>query len=276
MASAKPGRRLIVTADDFGRSASINAAVIQAYRQGILTCASLMVNGDCVDEAVALARESPELGVGLHLTLCCGKATLEADEIPGLVNEDGTLPHSAVAAGFAYYFSDGLREQLRQEIAAQFQKFEATGLPCDHVNGHLHLHMHPTVLPLVIEEAKRHGVRAMRWTRPVETEWKLGRGRWFYRQSHWTIFRGLSKRAIGVMRAQGMRSADRVFGLMEDSRVTEEFILRLIPELPSGNSELYSHPSLDEFRREYDALVSARVKQSIAEQGIELIRYQDL
>ena len=90
------------------------------------------------------------------------------------------------------------------------------------------------------------------------------------------IFRTLSKRARPLMQAEAIRSADRVFGLLEDSRVTEEFILNLLAELPPGNSELYSHPSLDEFRHEYDALVSARVKQSIAEQGIELIRYQDL
>ena len=276
MASAKPGRRLIVTADDFGRSASINAAVIQAHCEGILTCASLMVNGDAFDEAVALAKANPKLGVGLHLTLCCGKATLDADEIPDLVNDDGSLPHSAVAAGFAYYFSRGLREQLRKEIAAQFQRFESTGLPCDHVNGHLHFHIHPTVLPLVIEEAKRHDIRALRWTHPVKTEWKLGRGHWLYRRSHWMVFRTLSKRARPLMQAEAIRSADRVFGLLEDSRVTEKFILNLLPELPPGNSELYSHPSLDEFRHEYDALVSARVKQSIAEQGIELIRYQDL
>jgi chitin disaccharide deacetylase len=269
-------RRLIVTADDFGRSASINSAVIQAHREGVLTCASLMVNGDSFNEAVSLAKQNPKLGVGLHLTLCCGKATLGPDEIPDLINLDGTLPHSAVAAGFAYYFSRGLREQLRTEITAQFQKFASTGLPCDHVNGHLHFHLHPTVLPLVIEAAKIHGVRAIRCTHPVATEWNLGRGRWFYRKSHWHIFRALSKRAARVIQSDRMHSADRVFGLLEDSRIIEEFVLKLLPELPAGNSELYSHPSLDEFRHEYDALVSARVKQSIAEQGIDLIRYQDL
>jgi chitin disaccharide deacetylase len=149
-------------------------------------------------------------------------------------------------------------------------------LPCDHINGHLHFHLHPTVLPLVIAAAKMHGVRPIRCTHPVETEWKLGRGRWFYRASHWRIFRTLSKRAARVMQSEGMRRADRVFGLLEDSRVTEEFILKLLPELPAGNSELYSHPSLDEFRHEYHALVSVRVKHAIAEQGIELIRCQDL
>jgi len=56
-ASAAP-RRLIVNADDFGRSASINQAVIRAHREGILTSASLMVNEPACDEAAALAREN--------------------------------------------------------------------------------------------------------------------------------------------------------------------------------------------------------------------------
>jgi hopanoid biosynthesis associated protein HpnK len=235
-----------------------------------------MVTGDAFEEAVQFAKENPPLGVGLHLTLCCGKATLGAEEIPDLVNEDGTLPHSAVAAGFAYHFSRGLRDQLQKEIAAQFQKFEETGLRCDHVNGHLHFHMHPSVSPMVIDEAKRHGVRGIRLTRPVEIEKKLGRGRWFYRASHWLIFRALSKRSEAVMRREGMRHPEQVFGLLEDSRVTEAFILKLLGNLPAGNSELYSHPSLDEFRHEYEGLLSPRVKATVAEQGIELIRYQDL
>ena len=75
-------RRLIVNADDFGRSASINQAVVRAHREGILTTTSLMVNEPAFEEAVALARENPMLGVGLHLTLLCGHSTLPPDIIP--------------------------------------------------------------------------------------------------------------------------------------------------------------------------------------------------
>jgi len=54
---------LIVNADDFGGSASINEAVIRAHYDGILTSASLMVNEPGFAEAVKLARENPTLGV---------------------------------------------------------------------------------------------------------------------------------------------------------------------------------------------------------------------
>jgi hypothetical protein len=46
--------------------------------------------------------------------------------------------------------------------------------------------------------------------------------------------------------------------------------------LPAGDSELYSHPSLDEFRNELDAWISPRVRERVNALGIQLIRYQDL
>src|SRR5208283_4089174 len=94
-----PPRRLIVNADDFGRSASINQAVIRAHREGILTTASLMVNEPACEEAVALARENPTLGVGLHLTLLCGHSALPPEQIPGLVNANGEFTDSPAGAG---------------------------------------------------------------------------------------------------------------------------------------------------------------------------------
>ena len=67
-----------------------------------------------------------------------------------------------------------------------------------------------------------------------------------------------------------------VFGLLQNARVDEPFITNLLPQLPGGDSELYSHPSLDEFKHEFDALVSPAIKKLVREQNIELIRYQDL
>ena len=138
-----PNRRLIVNADDFGLSQSVNEAVIRAHRDGILTSASLMVNEPGCGEAVKLARENPRLGVGLHLTLLMGHSALPPGKIPDLVNTRGEFSNSPVGAGMSYFFKHSLREQLRAEIHAQFEKFRATGLPLDHVNGHLHLHLHP-------------------------------------------------------------------------------------------------------------------------------------
>ncbi len=277
MASAKAPRRLIVNADDFGRSRSINQAVIDAHRRGILTTASLMVNGEAAGEAVELARQNPRLGVGLHLTLCCGTSALPAGRIPALVDSAGAFRESPVAAGMVYFFSPAARRQLALEIAAQFDRFEQTGLALDHVNGHLHFHLHPAVFALLQPELTRRKARAIRLTRdPLEVDWPLGSGRWFYRLSHALIFQSLSARAQPFVDRSRIAHTRFVFGLLENALVREDYILKLLAQLPEGDSELYSHPSLHEFKEEYDALVSPRVLEAIRAGGIELIRYQDL
>ena len=275
--AAPEKRRLIVNADDFGRSHSINEAVIRAHRHGILTSASLMVNEPACGKAVTLAGENPRLGVGLHLVLLQGHSALPPEKIPGLVNARGEFSNSPVGTGMNYFFKRRLREQLRAEIHAQFEKFHATGLPLDHVNGHLHLHLHPTVFKILMDDADKLGIRHFRLTRDcLARSRRMANGRWFYRVSHAAIYAWLSRRAREPLRRRGIRHAQITFGLLQNARVDEDYILKLLPELPPGDSELYSHPSLDEFKHEFDALVSPRVEEQTKQLGIELIRYQDL
>jgi hopanoid biosynthesis associated protein HpnK len=270
-------RRLIVNADDFGLSQSVNAAVVRAHRDGILTSASLMVNEPGFDEAVKLAKENPKLGVGLHLTLLMGHSALSPEKIPGLVNSRGEFSGHPLAAGLNYFFKKDLREQLRAEIHAQFEKFRATGMPLDHVNGHLHLHLHPVVFKILMEDSEKLGVRRLRLTRDcLARSRKMSRGHLFYKMFHAAIFEFLSHRARKPLAEKKIRHAQITFGLLQNARVDENYVLKLLPELPPGDSELYSHPSLDEFRHEFDALVSPRAKEQIKKLGVELIRYQDL
>src|SRR6266511_432980 len=120
-------RKLIMTADDFGASAAVNAAVLRAHREGVLTSASLMVTGDAAGEAVALARATPSLAIGLHVALADARPALPA-----------------------------------REVQTQFERFAATGLALAHVDGHHHLHLHPAVFPLVARLASRFGAQGIR------------------------------------------------------------------------------------------------------------------
>jgi hopanoid biosynthesis associated protein HpnK len=270
-------RRLIVNADDFGLSHSVNEAVIRAHREGILTSASLMVNESGFDEAVKIAKENPSLGVGLHLTLLHGHSALPPEKIPGLVNSSREFSNSPVAVGMNYFFNRSLREQLRSEIYAQFGKFQAAGLPLDHVNGHLHFHLHPVVFKILTDNSEKLGICRMRLTRDcLSRSRKTSSGHLFYKISHATIFEILSSRARKALASKKIRHAQITFGLLQNARVDEDYLLKLLPELPDGDSELYSHPSLGEFKHEFDALVSPRVKELVKKLGITLIRYQDL
>jgi hopanoid biosynthesis associated protein HpnK len=270
-------RRLIVNADDFGRSPSINQAVIRAHREGILTSASLMLNEIAFAEAVDLARQNPKLGIGLHLTFLVGHSALPPEKIPGLVNSQREFGNHPFSVGLKYFFKSHLREQLRAEIHAQFEKFNSTGLKLDHVNGHLHFHLHPTIFKILMEDSEKLGIRHLRLTRDcLARSRKMSRGKFFTRLTHATIFEILSRRSRKILDAKKIRHAQITFGLLQDARVDEDYILKLLPELPPGDSELYSHPSLDKFKHEFAALVSPRVKEEIKTLGIELIRYQDL
>jgi len=104
----------------------------------------------------------------------------------------------------------------------------------------------------------------------------LARGRFLYRTSHAVIYAILSMLERGRFAARGIKHTHQVFGLLQDSLVDENYVSKLLPFLPAGDSELYSHPSLDEFKHEFDALISPRVKDLVTREKIQLIRYQDL
>lgn len=270
-------RRLIVNADDFGRSAKINEAVIRAHEDGILTTASLMVTGEAFAEAVALAKAHPRLGVGLHLTLICGRSALAPHLIPGLVAPNGEFRDTPASTGFRYFSRPELRAQLAAEIAAQVAKFHATGLMLDHVNGHLHFHLHPTVFGILMGNVVNWNIRRLRLTRdPLGPNWRLAKGRWAYRLSHALVFGLLSAWARPALDRHRIKYTDAVFGLLQNGLVDEQFILGLVPNLQPGTVELYSHPSMHTFKNEFDALVSSRVKEALTSNHVELIRYQDL
>ncbi len=184
----------------------MNEAVIRAHREGILTTASLMVNEPAFDEAVKLAKENPKLGVGLHLTLLMGHSTLPPEKIPGLVNSRGEFSNSPVSTGMNYFIKRSLREQLCAEIHAQFEKFHATGLKLDHLNGHLHIHLHPTIFGILMADSEKLRIRHLRLTRDcLARSRRMTSGHWFYRVSHAAIYEWLSSRAREPLRQRNIK-----------------------------------------------------------------------
>src|SRR5690348_12321713 len=83
---------LIVNADDFGMTEGHNNAILDAHRSGIVTSSSLLANGYAFDHAVALAKQTPTLGIGVHLTLTEGLPV--ASKVNTLLGPDGKFPLS--------------------------------------------------------------------------------------------------------------------------------------------------------------------------------------
>jgi hopanoid biosynthesis associated protein HpnK len=278
-------RRLIVTADDFGRDKAINEAVEKAHRDGVLSCASLMVRAPAAADAVARTRRLPGLRVGLHLVLIDGTPVLPPSELGGLVRGDGRFDDNQFRAALRWFFAHGIRHRLGAEIRAQFEAFRATGLTLDHVNAHQHMHLHPTIARLVVEIGRDFGMRAVRL--PEEPAAPLRRA--FPSERYGTP---LHQPAVAALRRRlrraGLAFNDQVFGIAWSGAMVEERILALLPHLPPGVTELYCHPAVGTtpalaaampgYRHadELAALLSPAVRQRIAELGISVVGYGDL
>ncbi len=229
-------KHLILTGDDFGRSSAVNEAIERHHRAGVLTQASLMVNEPGVDEAVRIARRNPALCVGLHLTLC-----------NGLAADGSRLMPSPAFAGLRYAFQRKLAAPLAVEIAAQFARFHALGCAPSHVDGHTHLHLHPTILRVLIPHLA--GFQLLRLVREPGNFSPVA-----------LIFRALSAAAA---RHIPCRAANRVLGLRNTGRMTGNRLAALIRGLPSGLSEIYFHPGAEPAEPDFAALREVLIAEKI-------------
>ena len=275
-------RFAIITGDDFGFSAEVNQGIIQAHERGILTSASLMVTGEAFEEAVRMARLHPRLGVGLHLVVSSGRPALAPQQVPHLVGSSGRFPSQLVKAGLRYQFSPAARRELTLEIRAQLEKFRRTGLKLSHVDGHQHMHMHPVVLGTLIDLAGEFEIRAIRLPREELTiAVRLDRSRLLTKCACSWVFGWLRRWAGAQLRSARIEFADRVYGLLQTGRMTEEYLLELIPRIPAGRVEIYSHPTLavgrddprGASRAQFDALLSPGVRQALISSGFQLTTY---
>jgi chitin disaccharide deacetylase len=285
---------LIVTADDFGLASQVNEAIEAAHRHGILTAASLMVAGAAAADAVRRARSLPSLKVGLHLALVDSRPVSSTASVPDLVDAAGNFRQDMVATSIAIASSRKVRRQVALEIAAQFERFQATGLRLDHVDAHKHFHLHPIVAALVCRIGRQYGMQALR--APVEpagpvrcAEQALApatRERAnLSRISVW-LTRRFATKLQRQIRGQGFKTADQVFGLAWSGALNAARLCALVPYLPEGLTEIYCHPATADtfaggapgyrYCDELAALLEPRVAAAVHASDVRLTAYSDL
>jgi hopanoid biosynthesis associated protein HpnK len=282
-------KSVIFTADDFGLSDALNGAVLLAHRQGLLRSASLMAAGPRIQAALSLARDLPGLCLGVHLTLIQGQPVLPPQEIPHLVTPGGGFALNPVATGWRYFYRSGLLPEIRRELAAQIETVLGAGLPLWHLNGHLNLHLHPRIFPVVVDLARDYGIPAVRLAREDwRTTLALAPDRPWPKIAQGIIFTLLCRRAARLARAAGLICNDHLFGLLNDGRLTEDYLVGLVPRLKPGVTEIYCHPALypdlelkrwgPHYRRreELEALLSPRLKESLGQAGVTVTDFREL
>lgn len=153
-------KKLIITADDYGMSRAVNDAIDAGIKAGLITSTNVMTNMPLYKEAVKL-KENPNISVGLHWVLACGKPVLSREEISTLVAENGEFyPYPE--------FRSRLRkkqisfDEIKKELVAQYNLyFDLMGQP-DYWNTHQNTHVDFGIYRLFVDTAAELGIYKMR------------------------------------------------------------------------------------------------------------------
>ena len=286
-------RSLIVNADDFGYSERVNAAVLRAHRDGILTTASLMVAEPGFEEAIAMARTHPALGIGLHVAATYDRPLLPSAEIPALVGSDGKFGRDPFLTGLRYAFSRTAQAQLRREMEAQFARFASTGLPWDHADGHQHFHLHPIVWANFLDLCDQYGVHRLRLPREALRPHLRVQGQTPAFNTLAALFlQLLSRRCLRMLEARRSREnkpfvvCDQVYGNYQTGNMTTDYTLRILEQIQSPLNEIYYHPGAPYARRlpsdqrhdgiedvELAALLAPEVRARVESLSLQLSTY---
>ncbi len=247
--------RVIVNADDLGRTPGINDGIFAAHERGLVSSATMMVAYPAAREAAARLAGYPALGIGLHVALSGGPPVLPAAELPSLVDDQGRF------ANHPDLFDDLDRGEIAAEVEAQFAKFrELTGRLPTHLDGHHHAHRHPLVLEAVMAVALREGL-------PV---------------------RNASPAVAAKLRAAGIVTTDVFIERFYAAEARLGPLLEIIEGLAPGVTEVMCHPARvdDELRQgssyvddrevELAVLTDARAKQALEQKGARLIHFGSL
>jgi chitin disaccharide deacetylase len=288
-------RRLIVNADDFGFTAGINRAIVEAHTHGIVTSSTLMANGRAFEDAVRSATTIPRLSVGCHVVLIDGEPVLNADLSSLTTADSGGVRFRDGLKSFAVRALTGHLNprEIEAEASAQIRKLQSAGVSVSHVDTHKHTHLFPSVLRPLLSAARACGVRAVRNPfgprKPLKSSELLTRPNLWTRYAEVRILRTLAAKFHEAAKREGVVTPDGTLGVVVTGALDEELFRAIAAVIPDGTWEFVCHPGYND-----DDLKSAktRLRQSretelhvltmpeagelLLSQGIALISYNDL
>jgi len=274
---------LIVNADDFGLTDGTNKAIIDCFNNGIVRSASIMPTGKAFDGAILLAKQHPQLSVGVHLTLVGEKPVLLSRKVPTLVNMEGNFHNSQKEFIYKYLIRKVSIKEVKDELEAQIAKVSEAGVKLTHLDSHQHLHILPGIIDIVIGLAVKYRIKNIR----VPLEWSNAsiKPKNFF-------LNVLSLQARKKILKAGLGCADHFWGLQKSGRINEAALFNFIANCRPGTTEMMCHPAYidDVYREEYipyyketgfihkpedevAALTSKKIIAMLKENGVGLIGF---
>ncbi|MGA2416462.1 MAG: ChbG/HpnK family deacetylase [Candidatus Sulfotelmatobacter sp.] len=289
-------RRLVVNADDFGFTAGVNRAIVEAHTRGIVTSSTLMANGRAFEDAVKLAKTVPALGIGCHVVLIDGEPVLDRENLPTLVST--RLSSREFRDGLKAFAARALTGRLNAraleaEAEAQIRRIQAAGITVTHVDTHKHTHLFPAVLRPLLRAARACGVQAIRNPfgprRPLRSSDLLARPSLWTRYAEVKVLRALAGKFRRAAMQAGFATPDGTLGVVVTGALDERLFRSIAAVIPEGTWEFVCHPGyndadlksantrLRESREtELRLLTLPEVRNLLLYSGIELISYREL
>ncbi len=289
-------RRLIVNADDFGFTAGVNRAIVEAHTRGIVTSSTLMANARAFADAIVSAKTVPRLSVGCHIVLIDGEPILDAKQIPSIASaSSGRVRFRQGLKSFATRALAGRLDagEIESEATAQIRKLQAAGVNVSHVDTHKHTHLFPSVLRPLLRAARACGVRAIRNPfgprQPLRSSELLKRPGLWTRYAEVRILRMLAARFRDAANRAGLTTPDGTLGIVATGALDEKLFRAVAAIIPEGTWEFVCHPGyndddlklastrLRESREtELRVLTMPEARELLSHQGISLISYHEL
>jgi chitin disaccharide deacetylase len=157
---------LIINADDFGYSLTINQAILRSFERNLINSTSLMANMAGFDDAINMVRRHAVLEgkVGIHLNLTEGyPVTRHLRGLPVFCDDSGRLIYDRHRA--MIHLGRKEKEGLYGELKGQVERVLSAGIRPTHLDSHHHVHTEWAIAPLVCRLAREYGIRRIRLTR---------------------------------------------------------------------------------------------------------------
>src|SRR5262245_54831527 len=236
---------LVINADDLAIHPNINAGILSAYQNGVLTSCTMLMTTAYRDQTIRDFVRPALLPIGIHLSLTLGKATAPYDQVPDLVDEQGSLKLTAerlLLSSFKGSNGQRLMSQIRCELAMQLAVARDSGLRPTHADSHQHVHMHPALFDLLEELLPRYGISRLRYSR--ERLWAFACG-----PDLPTLLKrnNLAKWALLRWRSSQVRphlgTNNDFFGVLYSGAMTRRALIELLRRVPATRSlEICIHP----------------------------------
>ena len=235
-------RQIIINADDLGADAARNDGIFDAIRAGIVTSVSILPNGpaykECLETLRPLAHNN--ISLGFHMNLSEGKPL--SSNLRLLVGEDGSFPKKTSARTILMQPGDPeLEREIDHELVSQMEALLDDGLRITHLDGHQHVHVFPTVLPVALKIAQRYKIPWMRIPEePSPSSGVEGIPPWLREETE--FFSGIAHAARLKLKGDKIQTPDHFRGLYLKGRFSLPALLDLLQRVPPGLTELMVHP----------------------------------